>query len=168
MSKKRKDKSSPVAVGSTPNPPEISPAHLQKVVGIEKVTTHFSGPLPPPDILKRYNDIVSGAAERILVMAEKQSMHRQDLEKKLVYGNVNHDLLGMILGFIVCILLISAGTFLVYADKPITGFVSMLSGVALIVGAFLQRSYERKQEKKRKRKQEKKDDKSKSDVKVTI
>ena len=31
----------------------------------------FDGPIPHPSILKGYNDVVPGAAERILAMAEK-------------------------------------------------------------------------------------------------
>ena len=40
----------------------------------------FSGPIPPPDILKGYNDVVKDGAERIIAMAEKQSNHRMILE----------------------------------------------------------------------------------------
>lgn len=36
----------------------------------------FSGPLPPPQILGQYDEVLPGAAERILRMAEKQQDHR--------------------------------------------------------------------------------------------
>jgi uncharacterized membrane protein len=39
----------------------------------------FSGPLPPPEVLKRFDEIVPGAAERIIKMAEAQSEQRKDL-----------------------------------------------------------------------------------------
>jgi uncharacterized membrane protein len=42
--------------------------------------SHFSGPLPPPDALLRYDQILPGAANRIVTMAEKQQTHRQALE----------------------------------------------------------------------------------------
>jgi len=130
----------------------MSPTSLQRVVGVEQISS-FSGPLPPPEILKGYNNILPDAAERILVMAENQSIHRQDLEKTLVYGNVRHDFLGMIFGFIICILLILVGAFLAYTDKLVMAFASMLSGVAMIIGAFLQRNRERKREEKKAKKQ---------------
>jgi uncharacterized membrane protein len=44
----------------------------------------FSGPIPPPTLLAEYNKVVPNAAERILAMAEKQSEHRQFLEKKVI------------------------------------------------------------------------------------
>jgi len=31
----------------------------------------FSGPLPPPEILEKYNQVVPGLAERIITMAEQ-------------------------------------------------------------------------------------------------
>ncbi len=51
-------------------------------------TEMFSGPLPHPDILQRFNDIVPGAAERILKMAEGQFEHRTALEKKVIESDI--------------------------------------------------------------------------------
>ncbi len=45
-----------------------------------QVTATFSGPLPLPETLERYNRIVPGAAERILAMAEADAKHLQALE----------------------------------------------------------------------------------------
>src|SRR5690606_22269969 len=42
----------------------------------------FTGPLPPPEILKSYDSIVDGAASRIIKMAEIQADHRRALEWK--------------------------------------------------------------------------------------
>jgi uncharacterized membrane protein len=42
----------------------------------------FSGPLPPPSVLKGYEEVVRGSAERILVMAEKQQDHRTEQNRK--------------------------------------------------------------------------------------
>ncbi len=44
------------------------------------VAAAWSGPIPPPSILADYDAIVSGAADRILAMAERQSAHRQSME----------------------------------------------------------------------------------------
>ena len=41
----------------------------------------FLGPLPPPEILAQYEQILPGSAERIMVMAENQAEHRQSLEE---------------------------------------------------------------------------------------
>jgi uncharacterized membrane protein len=44
-------------------------------------TQTFQGPIPPPDILAKYEETLPGAADRILQMAEKESLHRRELEK---------------------------------------------------------------------------------------
>ena len=65
------------------------------------VQREWSGPLPPPDVMARYNDIVPGAAERILGMAENQTSHRIDIEKIAVRGDQTRSFWGLIFGFII-------------------------------------------------------------------
>ena len=40
----------------------------------------YSGVIPHPDLMARWEVLVPGAAERILAMTEEQSRHRQHLE----------------------------------------------------------------------------------------
>ena len=49
----------------------------------EVIRSEFSGPIPPPNIIKGYEEVLPGSADRILAMAEKQSNHRQEMEKGL-------------------------------------------------------------------------------------
>src|SRR3989338_7839901 len=72
-----------------------------KVVAAE--FSGFSGPIPPPQILQQYNNVVPDAAERIIRMAEKQSDHRMDLERKVVNSNISKSYLGMILGTVIAV-----------------------------------------------------------------
>jgi uncharacterized membrane protein len=46
----------------------------------EEVT--WQGPIPPPEILSRMNDVVPGAAERILRQAEKEQDHRHLMQRR--------------------------------------------------------------------------------------
>lgn len=38
------------------------------------------GPVPHPDLLQRYDEIVPGAAERLIALAEKEQSHRHSLD----------------------------------------------------------------------------------------
>jgi len=49
---------------------------------ISQQVQHYEGPIPPADELRRYNDVLHNAAERILTMAESEATHRHCLEKK--------------------------------------------------------------------------------------
>ena len=70
---------------------------------ITATASSFEGPIPPPQILQQYNSIVPDAAERIIRMAEKQSDHRMDLEKKVVYSNIKKSYAGMGLATIIAL-----------------------------------------------------------------
>lgn len=48
----------------------------------QAIRSEFSGPLPHPEILAKYEDILPGAATRILEMAEEQANHRRFMKKK--------------------------------------------------------------------------------------
>ncbi|MDE6052372.1 MAG: DUF2335 domain-containing protein [Lachnospiraceae bacterium] len=63
---------------------------------MRQVVSEFSGPLPPPNIIKGYEDILPGSAERILAMAEKQSEHRQFMERKMIATESRDGFLGVI------------------------------------------------------------------------
>ncbi len=53
----------------------------QKTTAISQVTQQqFSGPIPPPELLSQYNDIIPDAAERILRMAENDAAHLHKIE----------------------------------------------------------------------------------------
>jgi uncharacterized membrane protein len=47
----------------------------------------FTGPLPPPEVLAKYNETVPGLAERIICMAEQQAKHRQQIETTVIKSN---------------------------------------------------------------------------------
>lgn len=58
---------------------------IEKVVSLlYQQIQHFSGPLPSPEMLKKYNEILPNAAERVFRMAEKAQDHYEETEKKLV------------------------------------------------------------------------------------
>jgi len=63
----------------------------------------YSGPLPPPAVLQRYDQVVPGAAERILRMAEDQSRHRQALESVVVRSGSRDSLLGIMAASTTCL-----------------------------------------------------------------
>jgi len=69
-----------------------------KSISIHQQT--FSGPLPPPNILKNYSDVVNDGAERIMSMAEKQSTHRIALEDHAIREELRQSGRGQVFGFI--------------------------------------------------------------------
>ncbi len=69
-----------------------------------KAASSFSGPLPPPSVLKEYNNVLENGAERIMKMAEMQSSHRIDLEKLAIGEELKQSRNGQVYGFILAII----------------------------------------------------------------
>ncbi len=55
---------------------------------IQAQQTAFTGPLPPPEILQRYDAIHSGFANRIITMAEKEGDHRRMQERSQLDSDI--------------------------------------------------------------------------------
>ena len=67
----------------------------------QSVYSEFSGPLPHPEILAKYENVFPGAAERIFQMAENQANHRRSMEKDSLHFSARDSLLGILFGFII-------------------------------------------------------------------
>ena|SRR5882672_5337928 len=104
---------------------------------IQAMMRSFSGPLPPPEALDRYNQILPGAAERIIVMAESQHAHRLGLEKHVIHSNVSAQRLGTILGFAVTMTVVIGGIWLIHDGKSGEGLAAVLTALAVLVGVFV-------------------------------
>jgi len=110
----------------------------------------FSGPLPHPDILRKYEEIVPGAAQRIIKMAEDQTSHRKDLESKVIHSNIVREKWGQTLGFIIAIVgLIVAGLVGVFGSAVAGGAIGIAT-LASLVGVFMYGSRVRSKERQEK------------------
>lgn len=63
----------------------IEHTHTQQIVA-EHTTT--SGPIPPPEVLERYDSIIPDGGSRIMAMAETQAAHRQQMECQIVAAQI--------------------------------------------------------------------------------
>ncbi len=57
---------------------------------------HYSGPIPRPSDLEKYEDIKVGFAERILTMAENESKHTQNINHKIINSERIFTILGQL------------------------------------------------------------------------
>jgi len=88
-------------------------------------------------MLRQYEELLPGSADRIISMAEKQSLHRQGLENKVVSSNILNERLGMILGFVICVLAILAGTYAVMKGRSGFGIAAIVGGLGAPLAAFI-------------------------------
>ncbi|WP_372000981.1 DUF2335 domain-containing protein [Tistrella mobilis] len=99
--------------------------------------TMFSGPLPPPALFAHYEDVLPGAAERILALTEREQAHRHRFEADALHAEVRYSNLGMWLGAGVLIFVLIATCFCAYIGHGEVAIAIAGLGVAGVVGAFI-------------------------------
>ncbi len=117
--------------------------HEQKdrIVRAMSLSEHHSGPIPHPRILRGYEEITPGAADRILTMAEKEAQHRHSMDDVCVRADSRDSLLGIISAFILGTLCIVGGIVVIIIVPENEGILSGTlitgSGLAGILGTFI-------------------------------
>ena len=87
--------------------------------------------MPPPDVLRTYNEIVPNAAERIFVLMEMQAVHRTEMERKGFWRSYS----GLIAGFIVAMTPLGLGAWLIFDGHDWAG--GIVVGVDLVGLAYV-------------------------------
>jgi Predicted membrane protein (DUF2335) len=72
--------------------------------------TAFSGPIPPPDVLAKYERALPGLADRLVCIAERESDHRRALQRRAMRLSE----LGLAAGFAIAMTALCGGIFLVH------------------------------------------------------
>ena len=135
--------------------PVISSTQLSNEEKVEKVghlvagmiavsQESFSGPMPHPDILKGYKELIPNAPERILQMAEQEQRHRIEVENKMLEQN-NRNIIestkankrSQIIAFILAFVLIASGVALTILGHAIVGGTIFGTTIVGVVAVFI-------------------------------
>jgi uncharacterized membrane protein len=95
----------------------------------------FSGPLPPPDLLSEYNQVLPGLAERIVQMTEKQGDHRRHLQSRAMRLSEA----GLVSAFLLALVVLVGGFVLVSQDRSLEGMTSVIGALASLMIVYLTR-----------------------------
>lgn len=104
----------------------------------------FAGPLPPAEMLRQYEAILPGSADRIFKMAESQSEHRQLLEKRITASDITRSYLGMGCALAIALVGMFVTRDIVLSGNQIAGTVVGFTSLAALVTVFLKASNDRK------------------------
>ena len=142
MAKKRnKNKNKKINLPDAKPPGKSTPNQI-----LSATAQAFSGPLPPPDILTKYNSVVPNAAERIITMAETQAAHRQRIESKVIESNIKNSRLGLHYGLIIGLTSVLGGALCILYGHEIGGTILGGTGLSSLVGVFVYGSIQKKKE----------------------
>ncbi len=109
-------------------------------------TSFRSGPLPPPEELARYNEIIGFGAERIFKMAEDQSVHRRQIEAKVVDAQIRQSDRGQHLGFVVAVVFLGGALWVTFAGHDAVGGILGGTTIVGIVTAFVTGKWQQKKD----------------------
>jgi uncharacterized membrane protein len=116
--------------------------------GARVIATAYSqvtlGPLPPPELLRGYEQICPGGADRIIKMAEVEGDHRRRMEKTALDAQIesmrrgySEARLGQIFAFAIATIFLAGGSYVAVQGQPLTGSLFGSVGLVGIVSAFI-------------------------------
>lgn len=125
-------------------PPFAQPARAEAVERQEELfpaqvqlrAAAFSGPLPHPRLLREYDVVLPGLAERIVGNAEDEARHRRSVES----GLLRLSYAGLASGTLVVLVTLVGGILLLYAGRNIGGLAALTAALVALVAAYLGRS----------------------------
>lgn len=103
----------------------------------QQLSVSFSGPLPPPQVLREYDEIVAGLAARLADQAERQTEHRISLENKVIRSDITRSRQGLVCGFIVSLTCVVGGIIAVVMGHDWAGTTIATGAVVALAGVFV-------------------------------
>lgn len=97
----------------------------------------FSGPIAHPRHLREYEEILPGAAERIVRMAEKAQEHNAAMDKLIIEQQIEDQKRGMNYGFLALILLIGCAAYFGYNNNSLIAGLFLTAAALNTVSGFI-------------------------------
>jgi uncharacterized membrane protein len=94
--------------------------------------TSYSGPLPTPEQLEKFDQVLPGLADRIMTMAEGHASNRWRNDRLQRVSKI----LGQCFAFLICMALIGGGFYTITLGHSLIGFGTVAGAVAGIIWAY--------------------------------
>lgn len=107
------------------------------LISVEASLEQYQGPLPHPEHLKEFNEIIPNGAERIMAVYERQVLHRHDLEKGQMAIHSRSTIIGQVFGFIMCILVLAFAAYAISMGQTATAISTVIAQIVFVGGAFV-------------------------------
>lgn len=93
----------------------------------------FSGPLPPPELLRQYEEILPGLPERIVSSWEAESQHRRSLENRAAGISER----GQWIAAALAVLFLGVSGLLIYFGQSAAGVALLVAEIVGLVAVFV-------------------------------
>jgi len=99
--------------------------------------TSYSGPLPPPEILARFEELYPGSAKLIIDDFLSESVQRREAERKILPSLLFRQTLGAISASLLGIVGLGGGIWLSHEGRSLGGLSSVLGTLGTLLAIFL-------------------------------
>ena len=114
---------------------DLSSAEIFQAIQISR--TMFGGPIPPPSVLAEYNEVMPGLAKNIVGWTEKQTEHRQSLERQRIEGAERRMNRGQIMAGVIAFAGICSASFVGIYGNAIAASIIVIATVGGPVAAIV-------------------------------
>ncbi len=117
-----------------PKPANTIQKQVSQRVTEERV--EIRGPLPQANEFEHYESTLPGAADRILAMAEREALHRQGLDVKMVDASIRQSGIGQWLGLISILASCAVIVYGIHEGVPLAFIPGTITGLASLAAVF--------------------------------
>ncbi len=129
-------------------------------IAVQTGTHVYQGPIPPPEVLRGFEDVVEGSAKQLIQLAENESIHRRQLESAAMSANIaaqehqltisqyqskavfRSDTIGQIFGLIVSLACIAGAIYLAINGQQTVAIALAAIPTAAVIRAFFTRTHQ--------------------------
>jgi uncharacterized membrane protein len=103
-------------------------------ISVRTVRSHI-GPLPPPDVIRGYDDIYPGAASQLFRGLEIEQTHRHNLENRALNADIGDSKRKDFISFVTAVVGLIVAGFCIYSGATAIG--AILAGAIVLGGAAI-------------------------------
>jgi uncharacterized membrane protein len=157
VARHRKSSQPPPATGTT-LPTRQDDGSLQRQPGeilgqTEIQFSSYQGWLLPAPIAAGWEELLPGAANRVMTLMEEQIHHRIAMERATILGNVRAQRWGLIFSALIVSIIVIGGIGLIAAGKEISGLAAIAGAIASVLIVFVTEKRRQDDELREKRQQ---------------
>ena len=97
---------------------------------LTSIRRYHAGPLPPPDLLQSYEEVLPELADRIVTVAEEQARHRHEGDRH----DRKMESPGHAFGFVIALFSFIVAGALIALDRPLHGMGAVIAAVGGLSG----------------------------------
>ena len=113
------------------------PAEKKVQTAVQIQQQLYAGPLPQPEALAKYDQIVPGAAERIIKMAEKEMEQRHNADNLMTRNAIRTTFLGIIFAFLSVLILSGLVFYALYKGFDTVAATIAVGAIAAVASVFV-------------------------------